>query len=344
MKGRLSLWVFTIISFVLICAFSSCSENADYSMLSSKEVSLVTWNLQTFFDGKKDGCEYSEFKDNSNWNTEKYKERLERLCQTIMQLNADIYIFQEIEKADVLYDISNFLAGNNWSSKNWKYSCFSKPEDSAIGIGILSKYELTNLSSHGINIKTEYAEQPSCRYILQALVLINDTPLYLFANHWKSKSGGEKESEIWRCWQENLLSQKISKVLEENPDANVLICGDFNKDINDFTLHQNKEKCQILIKGTDYNKLFQLPLYSPWLDSRFSSSNLGGSYYYKDKWEKIDHFFSCGKIQVTFFQVCNYGPWVNSDLTPYKYNIFTGQGYSDHLPLLCKVKLNKNDL
>ena len=60
------------------------------SPLIAENVSVVNWNLQTFFDGNTDGCEYSQFKKNDNWNSTAYTARLTRLCDAIQDMNADI--------------------------------------------------------------------------------------------------------------------------------------------------------------------------------------------------------------------------------------------------------------
>lgn len=317
--------------------FFSCTKNAN--ILTNQNISVVTWNVQTFFDTTKNGTEYSEFQKKENWTEEKYTQRIQRLCEVIKQLNADVYVFQEIENEAVLYDISNFLADKSWSSKRWAYSCFSKPEDSAIGIGILSKYELSNFLAHDMDIQSECTEQPSSRYILQVALFFSEQPLYIFANHWKSKSGGEKETELWRNWQENILTERLHKLISDSENPNILICGDFNRDINDFKQSKTNDST-IVLQSDNLETPQKIILGSPWLDKRFASKNQTGSYYYNESWEKIDHFFTYGQITIDNFEICAYGPWVKEDLTPFSYNIFTSQGYSDHLPLMCKIKLN----
>ena len=43
------------------------------------------------------------------------------------QLDADVYVFEEIENKNILIDISNRLSGNSWNQgRNWNYAFFAK--------------------------------------------------------------------------------------------------------------------------------------------------------------------------------------------------------------------------
>ena len=47
-----------------------------------------------------------------------------------------------------------------------------------------------------MDIQIHKEAQPSSRPIMQMTVLVGDKDFTLFVNHWKSKSGGEEETEI----------------------------------------------------------------------------------------------------------------------------------------------------
>ena len=89
------------------------------ALLSAKEISVINWNLQTFFDANRDGCEYQEFQKSEKWNKDAYLKRLKNVCSFMNSTNSDIYVFEEIENAGIIYDISNQLAGNVWNQKKY---------------------------------------------------------------------------------------------------------------------------------------------------------------------------------------------------------------------------------
>ena len=78
-------------------------------------------------------------------------------------------------------------------------------------------------------------------------------------------------------------------------------------------------------------------VYSPWILSDGSIIS-EGSYYFKGKWNYLDHFFSCGTAKIKCFTTEKNGPWANQNGIPMGYKMNTGTGYSDHLPISCIVE------
>jgi endonuclease/exonuclease/phosphatase family metal-dependent hydrolase len=146
-------------------------------------------------------------------------------------------------------------------------------------------------------------------------------------NHWKSKSGGSKTSEIWRSRQEKILSDLMAESGKKN--KYLLACGDFNRDILEFMI-KNSEKNIVLHGSEDF------PVYSPWI-LKNGELEMPGSYWFQNKWERIDHFFAGGETEISSFCAENLGEWADSDGHPLRYQIWNGNGYSDHLPITCRV-------
>lgn len=336
----------------------------DFSLnFGDREISLVTWNLQTFFDGNIDGCEYSEFKKSDNWDEGKYRVRLQRLCDSIKKLDADIFVFEEMENENIILDISNELCGTSWkSSERWNYACFTKEKGSSIGCAVFSKFPITKVQTHSLDIRTQKEVQPSMRPVTCVNLTIGKKDFCLIVNHWKSKSGGAEKSELWRDWQEALCERII-------PQEPVLLCGDFNRDAKEFihffdeeNIGENKNSLNTIFRGfseksenefldsessEDFSTLlYFIPeekfLYSPWYDADGKFSTETGSYYYKENWERIDHIFTNDSVKILSFEPCAESPWLNDFGEPDSYKIYNGRGYSDHLPLKCVFSIVEN--
>jgi len=333
-----------VVAAVMLCSCSGgCSVQDSFFIEQNQEettdsgatqISVATWNLQTFFDGNKDGCEYKEFQKTADWNKETYRVRLERLCEFITKTDADIFILEEMENEGIIYDISNQLAGagHNWEQKKfWNYSVFAKEEGSAIGIGILSRYPLSNIKTHSMDIRIHSAAQPSTRYILEAEAGIEKKRLVILANHWKSKSGGEQESEIWRDWQESILGKRTAELLKDESAA-LLICGDFNRDAADFVCNPNT-----ILRYADFGYTDYTSVNSLWFTDSGDYSSQKGSYFYDNEWERIDNIMLAGKVKKVFFAPLDMSPWASSQGYPIPYKIYSGTGWSDHLPLLARI-------
>lgn len=320
---------FLVVLLIGAFCFCSCALSGPAEDAARQKLTVVSWNVQTFFDGQKSGNEYSEFFKSDIWDERMYLKRVERLSQVIIDLDADVYVLQEIENASVIQDICNQLVEKVWKNKdNWTYSCFCKNDESSIGCAVISKYPIEDLSTHMIDIRTTGTKQPDMRPIMKMKIVTEKKFIDLFVNHWKSKTGNALESETWRSLQEALLASLLRRTDE---DYAGIICGDFNKDIDEFTIVQN-ESGNILLHG-DLLNCPDVCVYSPWLDENGKYDFDSGSYYYKNAWERIDNIFSYGNVKILDFEPCTDPRWTTENGTPYSYKIYTGEGYSDHLPI-----------
>ena len=134
---------FAVLCFFVFCSCSQSCSLAEKNKSGQVSVKVLNWNLETFFDGNFNGGEYAEFSSGAaGWNKEKYSERLERLSQVVKSVDPDVFVMQELENEDQLYDIFNRLCSNFSLSKNYGYGCFFKEEGGAIGCGVLSRFPL----------------------------------------------------------------------------------------------------------------------------------------------------------------------------------------------------------
>ena len=321
-----------------------------FKKADKNEISIVSWNLQTFFDAVDSGTEYDEFTGRkSKWTEEKYKERLERLCTFMKAVNADIFCFMEVENTAVVQDIANTLQVGI-SGMSWRYVCFARESGSSLGCAVFSRYEPESLTVHStdcrVAVQTEAfsglsAGEPLVRPAMRPLMEIRFSfdslgsgtaaesrvrKLALFVAHWKSKSGGAKESEVWRSCQEAVLSGRIQSTLADG--YSVVACGDFNRELAEFKY--SKVAGYVDLRGS----FSTVSVKSPWF-----SAGEEGSYFYDEAWNCIDHFFFAGNAECVSFKAMDEGEYVTSDGLPYRYDIWTGRGYSDHLPISCRLRL-----
>lgn len=322
---------------------------------SGAKIKVVNWNVQTFFDAQTDGSEYGDFKKSSSgWGRDSYIKRLERLCEAINALDADVFVMEEIENKGVLYDISNKLASNSWRKKKmYGYGCFYKAPGSSIGCAVLSRHPLSDLKIHSLDIKTENAEQPSLRPIMELTLSAAGKKLILYVNHWKSMAGGEAKTEIWRRWQESVLGKNVYDRVQgglSGSGSAVLCCGDLNCNITKFAFREDvagfvseggsakfSDMCNVFLRYIRAGNLGVCGVYSPWILSDGRQMD-GGSYYYNKAWNTLDHFFSAGSAKISNFTVEDKGHWADEGGIPIGYKVYTGRGYSDHLPISCTVE------
>lgn len=312
----------------------SFSKSDNTTAADLKKISLCCWNTQTFFDAVCDGTEYTEFQSEEKWTKEKYSKRLDSLCEVMTTLNPDIMVLEEIESEAVVQDICNKLASTSWDKKkSWQYTCFAKEPGTAIGSAVFSRLELKDLIVHSLDVRVHEEKQPSERPLMEVSVNCQNKLFKLFVCHWKSKSGGEVETEIWRDWQESLLSQRLQKC--ECAGIPAIVCGDFNRNAEDFIVLSKKEKdYNIVLRGAEKKSV---AVYCPWISSEGNVKKEKGSYFYKNEWERIDNIFSFGDIMLTKFQAVTIPPLADDEGKPVPYKMYNESGFSDHLPLKCII-------
>ena len=331
----------------------------------TRSISLMTWNVHNLFDGKDNGFEYDEFLESAGWSTEKYRGRVNLVSaaiETVMPL-PDVIIFQEIESLTILEDIAFTISGG------YSWSHFANNPGMALGVGIMSRFPIVEAKAHSITIGGNTTPRP----VLEARIKAEETAFVVFACHWKSKIGGDDVTEDVRMASARVILRRIRELWADEPELGVIVAGDLNENHDEFYRQNAKVICALLPddlycaqltgsigKNGDENSSPQtdfivlsgntppapvhfpkdsIVLFSPWMRDLEN-----GSYFYKHNWETIDHFL----ISRQFFdntlweyegtRIVNGQPFTNSSGVPVTYNARTGNGLSDHLPLLLTLK------
>ena len=300
------------------------------------DLSVTSWNVQTFFDAETVGTEYSEFaRAGGSWTREAYRARLVRLCGAIQAIGSDVFVMEEIENEGVVYDIFNELEGRLPPGRRYRYACFCAGKGGSIGNALISRYPIRAVSSHDLAVRSEADAMPSMRPAMRVTVEKDGNALDIIVLHWKSKSGGAEKSEVWRLWQEAVLADLLAS--GSNP---ALVCGDLNKDIKEFAAHDSavphgENIALSLLRGDSPAEA--VPVHSPWIlhDGQLVEP---GSYNFNARWERIDHFFA-KSVVIKSFRPESSGEWVTGSGLPFAFRLWTGSGYSDHLPITCTVGL-----
>ncbi len=131
--------------------------------------------------------------------------------------------------------------------------------------------------------------------------------------------------------------------------ANIAVAaGDFNRPCEEFIQSGNTPENMPLIQlDTLFGKTYPV-IGFPAPVSEEEGEISSGTYYFRGKWETIDHFFiSPHHISMTETGpprsvILNSGPHITPEGTPFRYEIFSGRGYSDHLPIVLELNLKKN--
>lgn len=354
--------------FLLVFFPAGCSLAGSEIDKAPTGLTIASWNVQALFDGSDDGFEYAEYTSGAGWNDEKYRARLNALTTAIKGgtggegFNPDILALIEVEHSGILQDVAEL------SGAEYRWSFFAGTPGSSIGLGVISRLPFTKTTAHSI-----YAAGGSIpRPVVEVWVENDNGPVVLLACHWKSKLGGEQATETARRAEAGIIVRRLEEIAADHPGTPVIVLGDLNENHDEFRKTGGAYLCALLPDNGEAADLAEASggslrpglqdylvispqkpprsgffegaaeasvLYSPWMDSRSQ-----GSYYYDDAWETIDHFLINSALfdnlgwEYENFRTLEESPFTNAKGFPYTYNPRTGNGLSDHLPIVLSLK------
>jgi hypothetical protein len=243
-----------------------------------------------------------------------------------------------MENEEVINDLINRSV-----LKNNNYSIAHEESDDRRGIDVSLLYNphFSLKSKEGIKVFLEGDDDFRSRDILHAILLDKKKNEYhIYVNHWPSRYGGQEVSNPKRMAASNAVKMNIQKVLRDNPDANIIVMGDFNDEPVDPSL-QNLYKSDSFKNGL-YNTFYGLDS----LDK--------GSYCYRDNWNMLDQILISDGLKngksPDFVKGSSriFGPdWMKQKGEDNRYkgyplrtwggSTYLG-GYSDHFPVYIKIE------
>jgi endonuclease/exonuclease/phosphatase family metal-dependent hydrolase len=320
------------------------------------------WNVQALFDGTEDGAEYDEYVAEAGWTDAKYRARLERVEKAVGEMaegGPDLLALVEVENEGVLKD----LAEGALRDFGYRWTAFASLEGAALGLGVLSRLPIESALSHGASRLGEETPRPT----LEVRVSAEGAPLVLFVAHWKSKLGGEAETEPLRRAAAEALARRVGELEAEEPRTAVLALGDLNENWDEFVRRGGAEATALLPDDGDAAAAVLaadgsaertvvvlaaerppscasvpqgIPFYTPWPESEYR-----GSYAYRGRWETIDHallarsLFDGAGWDYADFRVAETPGAVDGRGFPIGYDPRSGAGLSDHLPIVVDLTL-----
>lgn len=235
--ARLGMWCFLVSAIVVPAIWLA---GCELILPDDDRVTLLTWNIENLFDAVDQGTEYHEFTTDGGWTERDYRQRKQRIAEAVHALRPrpDIMVFVEIENEQVL----EALVEKYIVDIETPYRAFTKGPGAAIGIGVASRYPITEVRNH----LPRSGEFPPLRPVLEVHFDLAGEPLVVFANHWKSKRGGAPATEPLRRASAHLLATRIDKLRITDPDLPVIVTGDFNERPQEFVLTGRSYPCAIM--------------------------------------------------------------------------------------------------
>jgi len=280
----------------------------------SNNLVVASWNVENLFDTIDDP-------DNPNddsytpdgwthWTTFRYTRKLSHLAKVIASMKPDILCLTEVENRQVLKDLVATL------QKEQQYELpiilhRNGQDTRGIDVAMLSKYQpvWTNW----------FCAFPGQRDVLVCDFIVQDRPLTLMVNHWKSQLGKKEESDLIRTTEAQAVRKFVDARLEKETSSAILILGDFNDNVTSTILAQDAGLSldEGLVRTNATKRLF-------WNLSGLLPEQERGTYYYAaaKRWNSFD------SISVSPGMLTNSLPSAPWQAMPETYSIFK---YPDHV-------------
>ncbi len=324
------------------------------SLFSEAKITIMSYNVHNLFDDVDDGSEYAEFKsEKSIWGTEQFEKKLKRLAQVIRMCcfkGADVIALQEVENLNAL----RLLRERYLKGMGYNYVVTAPQEGVAVRVALLSRLPIRQVRCHSM---AEWEGNP-LRNILEAELEYKGNTFFIFNNHWKSKSGGVQPTEQARLYAASVILRRIRSILEERPDADIVILGDLNENVEEYLevrsgVSRGGYQTALIPISAPFEESYgttsifladrpeaagifngRLVLYEPWYELDMQER---GSYLFQARWQTPDHILlSAGLFDG---QGLAYQP---GDFKVERSDFLLKWEYSDHLPLIIILRIAGN--
>ena len=300
---------------ILMCVMQS-------AVLAQDSLTIVSYNVENLFD-----CEHDTLKNDSSflphglhrWNYHHYQTKLNRIAQVLVNISgwesAALVGLCEVENKRCLRDLCYRL-------RRFHYQYVHYESDDERGIDVALLYDSTKvkiLNSKTLCVPLENDVTRDILYV-KALIEGKDT-LHAMVCHLPSQLGGSATTSKKRQIAKQVIQNEINTILHVQPKANVVVMGDMNSEAIDDLLGMNNLMIDLEKEGI-------------------------GTHKYQGMWSCLDQFYVSSALKNTTRASVFSPEWLLEEDTKYldyqPKRTYVGyryhNGYSDHLPIVLKIK------
>ena len=207
---------------------------------AGQQARIVFYNVENLFDARDDTLTNDEEflpGGDKNWTYERFRRKIVRIYQTLVALGEGempaLVGVCEIENREVL---ERLIFDTPLSNLNYRIIHRESPDARGVDVALLYQPDIYHPDS------TEWLTVPlstheTTREILHSRGrLWNDDIIHFYVNHWPSRYGGAGSSNVKRLAAASILAASVKEVLLKEPDANIMIMGDFNDEPADESI------------------------------------------------------------------------------------------------------------
>ena len=309
--------------------------------IRAEDLCVVSYNVENLFHPKHDTVcidsttfiekdDYEWTPDGEKrWSYTRYYRKVENIARVLTNIGewdgVDIVGLQEVENALCLKRLCYTLRPGEYD-----FVHYESPDPRGIDVALI--YKKSRVDTIRTKNLTPTLSQGEGVFFTRDILYVcaqvdkKDT-LHLFVCHLPSQRGGAAETEWKRTAVKEILQRSIDSVYALHPAAKIIVMGDMNS--------EPKEDLDGL-----RNRMV--------VESQKSKVESHGTHKYQGRWSCLDQFYTSPALDSLSRAEIYNAAWIQEpdekylDLKPKRtYNGFRYQkdGFSDHLPILLKLKI-----
>jgi predicted extracellular nuclease len=279
-----------------------------------------------------------------NYNTAIYTDKVSKLATVISQMATDINPdgpaimgVAEIENDTVLNDLVNHPL---LKKRGYKIVHYDSRDVRGVDVAMLYNpkyFTVENSAKLFVQLPGGSKDAYFTRDILWVKGKLDGETIYVYVNHWPSRSGGEERSEPAREAAAAVCKHHLDSIMKIDPTAKAVIMGDLNDD------PVNASVAKVLNAKGKQKDVRPGGLFNPWVELYKEGI---GTLAYQDSWNLFDQimvsypwlkkdqegfFFFQQRIFSKEFMKESVGRYKGYPMRTWDGNSYRG-GYSDHFP------------
>lgn len=200
------------------------------SILPAQSLRVGFWNVENLFDLEDDPTTRDEefaIGGKKNVTQEIYDLKMQNCASVLADMNADVLGLCEVENFFVLDELNR-----EYSGRDYKIIHYDSPDSRGIDNALMYDPAVFEVVSRRA-IRNELPSGRPTRDILYVLGKYEGVELHIYVNHWPSNYGGKEQAIPKRRATARLLANEVANILSDDPDAEIVLLGDFNEDPTD---------------------------------------------------------------------------------------------------------------
>lgn len=190
-------------------------------------LSVGFWNVENLFDLEDDPAKQDEEftpEGRKNVTRDILDLKLKNLSYVVSLMNLDVLGLAEVENRRMVEMLNEKVPG-----RYYRIVHYESPDERGIDVALFYdplRFDLTE--SRAIPVDLGQARARPTRDILYARGNAAGLELHIFINHWPSHWDGTEQTMPLRAIAGNTLRREVNRILENDPEADIVVLGDFN--------------------------------------------------------------------------------------------------------------------